>query len=288
MKNKELDITKTVEEVRKVTRRIRSGVSAYKRIFNFKKKIKISEYKYKLFCESLKTKERNLKLNSIYSYIYDIIYYLDFHSSKNKFDIKPYKIIALNHAPIRPDKTKNRSDVWSKEEILKIRKLPLVNIVKKYIFILCEYCLGTRISETLSIKLKNCKIIGSIVEIKIERGKGNRDRIAFLPYELYLKAKKEFNSKVYLFEYTINNINRPYKPRGIQKWHDQIGQALGKKIHPHILIYSFICDQIEAGTDMITISKITGKSLDRLRRTYYLPDFSPERIMKIQTKGIII
>jgi integrase/recombinase XerD len=73
------------------------------------------------------------------------------------------------------------------------------NIKCTVLFIQSLFWTGCRISELLNIKIKDCSI-NHIATIKINNGKGGKDRLAYLQKDIYDQIIKSFNSKVYLFE----------------------------------------------------------------------------------------
>lgn len=113
----------------------------------------------------------------------------------------------LPHVPSDDEIKKYYEAVWSSQN------------VKHMIIIKIMLYTGVRIGELVKIKindveLKECKI-------RINKGKGNKDRVVPFPisfrevFAAYIKGIKKEKKKIeYLFE---SNWNKPYSERGIRK-----------------------------------------------------------------------
>jgi integrase/recombinase XerD len=73
------------------------------------------------------------------------------------------------------------------------------NIRRTVLSIQSLFWTGCRISELLSIKIKNCHINGTVT-IKIKNGKGGKERLVYLQKDIFNKIRKTFKGREYLFE----------------------------------------------------------------------------------------
>jgi integrase len=94
---------------------------------------------------------------------------------------------------------------------------------------------GCRISELLSIKIKDCTINGTVT-IKIRNGKGGKERLVYLQKDIFSKIKKTFKGNTYLFE-TRNGtqFNRLNVTRDIHRFAKKI---LRRSISAHSMRHS--------------------------------------------------
>ena len=103
------------------------------------------------------------------------------------------------------------------------------------LFIQALFWTGCRISELLSIKVKDCST-NTITLIKINNGKGGKDRLVYLQKDIYNKIRKAFNGKVYLFETRKGTqFNRLNVTRDIHRFAKKI---IGRDISAHTLRHS--------------------------------------------------
>ena len=103
------------------------------------------------------------------------------------------------------------------------------------LFIQALFWTGCRISELLNIKVKDCST-NTITLIKINNGKGGKDRLVYLQKDIYNKIRKAFNGKVYLFETRKGTqFNRLNVTRDIHRFAKKI---IGRDISAHTLRHS--------------------------------------------------
>ncbi|HPU89070.1 MAG TPA: site-specific integrase [Spirochaetota bacterium] len=74
-----------------------------------------------------------------------------------------------------------------------------VNIMRTVLFIKALFWTGCRISELLDIKVKDCAVLDA-VNIRIRNGKGGKERLVFLPRDVFAQVRKVFRGETYLFE----------------------------------------------------------------------------------------
>jgi integrase len=93
---------------------------------------------------------------------------------------------------------------------------------------------GARVSELVSIKVKDVKINGKATLV-IRHGKGGKERTTYLPGELYWKIKETFSGKVFLFE---TEGGRQFDRTNIAKEISRQGKNAGFSVWPHKLRHS--------------------------------------------------
>jgi site-specific recombinase XerD len=131
------------------------------------------------------------------------------------------------------------------------------NIKHKAIFTLC-YSAGLRVGEILSLKVKD--VDSDRMQIRIEQGKGQKDRYSILSEKvlgLLREYVKEYQPKDYLFEgqgggqyssSSIQTLMRTHKKKC----------CITKKATPHTLRHSFATHLLDNGTDTRFIQELLG------------------------------
>jgi len=165
---------------------------------------------------------------------------------------------------------------WSFEEVLplpkKPQKLPVnlspeevrdflgyVHLIKHRVVLTTCYAAGLRISE--SIRLKSPAIDSRRMVIRVEQGKGQKDRYVMLSAKLleilrsYWKATRP---KEWLFpgDKPGRPISRDAVELACAKAHKLSG--LAKPVTPHSLRHAFAVHLLESGTDIRTIQLLLG------------------------------
>jgi integrase/recombinase XerD len=179
-----------------------------------------------------------------YNYLKKIFYHL-----RNELEIKV------------PTKTKKLPTVPSSEEIQRLyevvwksKRFGDMVIIKTFLYT------GVRVSELANIRLLDVDF--ELCQIRINKGKGNKDRIVPFPasfketlamhHQSMLKKKA-----VYLFE---SSWNRKYTPRGICKMLRRYADVAGieKAISPHKLRHFFLLWLKKQGIDDALIQPYSG------------------------------
>ena len=165
---------------------------------------------------------------------------------------------------------------WSSQEILplpkKPQKLPLilspeevlhflgcVHLLKHRVILTTCYAAGLRISET--IRLKAPAIDSQRMVIRVEQGKGRKDRYVMLSAKLleilrsYWKATRP---KEWLFP--GGHPGRPITTDAVEQACTKAHQlsGLSKPVTPHSLRHAFAVHLLESGTDIRTIQLLLG------------------------------
>ncbi|MBS1776079.1 MAG: tyrosine-type recombinase/integrase [Bacteroidetes bacterium] len=197
---------------------------------------------YFLFCHN----ELKLSENQIHSRINAIKFYYEqvLHQPKMFFDIpRPKKPLLL-------PKSLNSNEV---KRLFSVTE----NLKHRLVLQLC-YGMGLRVSEIVNLKISDIDSLD--MKVRIERGKGKKDRFVNLPnlvLEDLRKYYKEYLPKVYLFE---GRQGAQYSVRSAQLvFTDAMKKAkINKKIGIHGLRHSYATHLLELGTDISFIQKLLG------------------------------
>ena len=131
------------------------------------------------------------------------------------------------------------------------------NLKHKAIFTLC-YSAGLRVGEILNLKLKD--IDSDRMQIRIENGKGQKDRYSILSkkvLQLLREYVREYQPNEYLFEWQGGG---QYSSSSIQALMRRYKKKCGitKKATPHTLRRSFATHLLDNGTDTRFIQELLG------------------------------
>jgi len=123
------------------------------------------------------------------------------------------------------------------------------------------YAAGLRLSEATHLKVAD--IDGQRAQIRINEGKGRKDRIVPASPKLLEELReywKKYRPKDYLFPGKTPDV--PLSSATIQKACKMAAAFAGisKVISPHVLRHSYATGMLEAGVDVLTISKLLGHS----------------------------
>ena len=131
--------------------------------------------------------------------------------------------------------------------------------LKHRTFLMTLYAGGLRLSEAAHLKIAD--IDSHRMLLRVAQGKGKKERHVPLSPRL-LEALRE-----YWREYRPSNFlfpgktpDCPYAATSIQKAIKKSAQLAGikKRIHPHVLRHSYATGLLEAGVDLLTISRLLG------------------------------
>jgi integrase/recombinase XerD len=183
---------------------------------------------------------------------------------------------------------------WPKEEIVCARapkRLPVIlsrdevrqlfaarHRIKTRALLMTLYAAGLRVSEL--VNLKNTDIDSKRMVIRVEQGKGQKDRYVMLSAVLLgiLRAYwKEHKPTSWLFPGT--DANQPLDRRTVQIICRAAARRAGlrKHVSPHTLRHTFATHLLEAGTDIRTIQALLGHR--SLRTTALYTYVSPEKVV---------
>ncbi len=235
---------------------------------------------------------RNLALNTQTSYVQQVsLFARHFGKSPEQLgpeDIRAYQVYLTNEKKLEPGsvliavsalrflyKVSLKKD-WRFEDIIpapkKPQKLPVVLSPEEVVhFLGCVgstkhrailttcYAAGLRISE--AIHLKPAHIDSQRMVIRVEQGKGRKDRYVMLSPKLLETLRSYYRAvrpKGWLFEGDVSGqpINRSSVELACKKARRLSG--ICKPITPHSLRHGFAVHLLESGTDVRTIQLLLG------------------------------
>lgn len=172
----------------------------------------------------------------------------------------PYEFLHL--PSIKHEKT--LPVVLSKEEVWSM--LLHAKLLKHRILIGLLYGCGLRCMELRSVRLQDLDF--DRLQLRVVRGKGNKDRYVPLSTHLVRGLKKYIEAEKPV-EYLFNgkpvvqaggDFDSRYSQRGVQWAVKQVAQMAGikKDVHVHTLRHSFATHLLEDGMDIITLKDLLG------------------------------
>ena len=219
---------------------------------------------YFLYChEKLKLSESEIhsRMNAVKFYFEQVL-----HRQKMFFDIpRPKKKLLL-------PKMMNKAEI---KKIIAATENPKHSLILK----VC-YGMGLRVSEVVGIKLTDIDNADKLV--RIEQGKGKKDRIAVLPESLLPELREyylTYRPKVYLFE---GKDGEAYSVRSAQAVFKKAMERAGikKKIGIHGVRHSFATHLLETGTDIRFIQELLGHNSIKTTQIYtHVTDLSKSKII---------
>ena len=131
--------------------------------------------------------------------------------------------------------------------------------LKHRTFLTLLYSTGMRFSEAAGLKIHD--IDSRRMQIRIESGKGNKTRLVPLSPRLLTELRdywKQYKPTDLLLP--GNSAKKQYAGTTIQKMIKVSAKKAGikKRIYPHVLRHSYATGLLEAGVDLLTISKLLG------------------------------
>jgi site-specific recombinase XerD len=235
---------------------------------------------------------RNLALNTQTCYVQQVsLFARHFDKSPEQLgpeDIRAYQVYLTNEKKLAPGsvliavaalrflyKVSLKKD-WSFEDVIpapkKPQRLPVVLSPEEVIqFLSCVrstkhrailttcYAAGLRISEAIS--LKPTDIDSQRMVIRVDQGKGQKDRYVMLSPRLLETLRSYFRAvrpSRWLFEGDVSGqpINRSSVELACQKARRLSG--IRKPVTPHSLRHGFAVHLLESGTDVRTIQLLLG------------------------------
>ena len=218
---------------------------------------------YFLYChQKLKLSENEIhsRMNAVKFYFEQVL-----HRPKMFFDIpRPKKQLKL-------PKMLNRAEV---KKIIEKTENEKHRIILK----LC-YGMGLRVSEITALKISDIDSV--TMTVRIEQGKGKKDRITPLPESVLEELRnyyRQYKPKIYLFEgqnggqYSIRSAQQVFKLA--------LSRAgISKSIGIHGLRHSYATHLLETGTDMRFIKELLGHQSIKTTQIYtHVTDISKSKI----------
>lgn len=203
----------------------------------------IKEYLYYLISER--------KLSSSYiNTTYSALKFLYETTLKRQWDMKSIP---------RTKKAKRLPIVLSKDEVKRI--INVTTNLKHKTILATTYAAGLRVSEAAHLKVTD--IDSSNMQIRIEQGKGKKDRYTLLSkknLEILREYYKLYHPTTYLFP--GGQYDKSIDTRTIQRIFEKAKKkaAIKKAVTVHSLRHSFATHLLEAGTDIYHIQQLLGHS----------------------------
>lgn len=166
----------------------------------------------------------------------------------------------------RPRDEKTLPIVLSEEEVGEL--LNVTENIKHKTILMLAYSGGLRLSEIINVKLTD--IDSNRMQIRIEQGKGKKDRHTLLSVKLLEVLRvylKEYKPKVWLFEgasggkYSVGSVQSIMKDSVIKA-------GIKKRVSVHSLRHSFATHLLENGTDLRYIQALLGHSSSKTTEVY--------------------
>ncbi len=236
---------------------VKSYVSLFEAFINFYQEKELSTindadiiaYLQKLVQESRSNSYINQSINSIKFY-YEIVLGM------------PNRFYSID----RPRKEKKLPQVISKEEVMRI--LEHTNNIKHRCIVGLLYSAGLRRNELVNLKLSD--IDSSRMLIRIESGKGNKDRYSLLSKQILDDLRvyyKKWRPKKYIVE---GQFGGQYSGQSIAAIVTKAAEKAGIRVRvtPHMLRHSFATHLLEAGVDLRQIQVLLGHGSSKTTEIY--------------------
>jgi site-specific recombinase XerD len=157
----------------------------------------------------------------------------------------------------RPKKEKKLPLIFSKEDIIKI--IEAAPTFKQQVLLTTIYVTGMRLSEAIELKITD--VDGDRMQIRVNKGKGNKDRMILIPHQL-LELLRLYYKAYRPEEYLFNGIKtgRPYSQRAVQLTMQEAKKAskINKRGSIHTLRNCYATHHLELGTDLVFLQDQMG------------------------------
>lgn len=189
-----------------------------------------------------------------------------------KFYFEKVKSGPRKFYPIdRPIREKKLPEVCSEEEIVNIFRN--TKNLKHRTILMTIYSAGLRVGEAVNLKLSH--IDSDRMVIRIEKGKGKKDRYSLLSIKT-LKTLREYFKAYHPHEYLFEGQRStkenpiPYSERSIQAVLKKSARKAGikKDISVHTLRHSFATHLLENGADLRYIQELMGHASSKTTEVY--------------------
>jgi site-specific recombinase XerD len=247
-----------LRELRYSENTLKTYVNSFQEFINYYKEIEPEKIDERMIIDYLRYLVLDRKVSS--SYQNQAINAIKFYYEKVlRGDRKIYLID-------RPIKEKTLPNVLSEQEVSKIFKV--VDNIKHKAILMLAYSAGLRLGELINVKVKD--IDSERMQIRIEQGKGKKDRYSLLSpkfLEILRNYYSKYKPKEWLFESTTGG---QYSARSIQLiMQDAVKKAgIKKKVSVHTLRHSFATHLLENGTDLRYIQSLLGHGSSKTTEIY--------------------
>jgi len=187
---------------------------------------------------------------------------------------------ALEMIALVPEPPRKLRQILTPEEV--VRLIEAAPSRKYRCAFSVAYGAGLRSSEVVSLKV--CDIDSKRMVLRIEDGKGGKDRLAKLSPLMLEELRawwKVAKPKVYLFPSQIKSSDHITA----RQYHRACRQAairarIDRSVHPHMLRHSFATHLLERGTDVRVIQTMLGHR--KLETTAIYAAVSPKLIQSVE------
>lgn len=156
--------------------------------------------------------------------------------------------------------TRSLPTIFSRSELLKL--FDATNNLRDRVMLITAYSAGLRVSELVTLKPEHIESDRKL--IRVEQGKGNKDRYTLLSEKL-IKDLRVYWKRYHPKEYLFYPQGKPYKPLCANRvWKifnaakKKAGLNRGRGIHS--LRHSFATHLLEDGVDLYSIKNFLGHS----------------------------
>lgn len=157
----------------------------------------------------------------------------------------------------RPRKSKKLPSILSRQDIIKI--IEHTANIKQQAMLLMIYVTGMRLSEAAHIKITD--IDSDRMQIRINQGKGNKDRMVMIP-AILLDILRVYYKSIRPQEYLFNGYKKgkPCTVRSVQLMMSDAKKRAGidKKGSIHTLRNCYATHHLENGTDLVFLQEQMG------------------------------
>jgi site-specific recombinase XerD len=181
----------------------------------------------------------------------------------------------------RSRQAKSLPEVLSREEVLSLVDGTL-NLKHRSV-LETLYGTGVRLGEV--VMLRPADIDSRRMQVRVECGKGNKDRYTILPPTLLTTLRmyyREYRPERYLFEGRTPGCH--LSKRTVQAVFKQACARAGirKKVGVHVLRHSFATHLLEGGLDTVTVKHLLGHAnLSTTGRYLHIADRMQDRVMDL-------
>jgi len=166
---------------------------------------------------------------------------------------QPWPVVQIPFA----QKPKTLPVVLGPEEVQRL--LPCIRPLKPRVLLTTIYAAGLRLEEATHLKVSD--IDSARMLLRVACGKGAKERLVPLSPRLLLELR-EYWKAVRPSEWLFPGgaWDRPIAPTTVQKSCKRAARAagIGKHVTPHTLRHSYATGLLEAGVDLLTISRLLG------------------------------
>jgi len=137
-------------------------------------------------------------------------------------------------------------------------------------FIKSLFWTGCRVSELINIKLSDC-VVNGYASIRVT-GKGDRERVVFMPLDEYENIREVFKGKVHLFE---TESGKQYRREYVSHEITRQTEKLGYDISSHTLRHSRAMDLKDRGLSPDQVARVLGHASPVTTLSFYfhgMPD----------------